>query len=71
MSLDNQQIVVAGQSNIQQPVLVVDECSFALHCLFLLLLLGGDVERNPGPKSKTFIICHIHVAYMHAICLSK
>ena len=56
MCFDYQQIVVAVESNIQQPVLVVDECSFALYCLLLLLLLGGDVERNPGPKSKTFII---------------
>ena len=30
----------------------VDVCSFALFFLRILLLLGGDVERNPGPESK-------------------
>ena len=66
-------MVVAVQScNIQQPDLVVDECSFALHCLCLLLLLGGDIERNPGPpKCKTVIVWHVHVAHTHSTRLSK
>ena len=68
VSLDSQGMVVAVQNNIQPVLVVVDECSVALYCLCLLLLLGGDIERNPGPpKSKTLIVWHIHVAHMHAI----
>ena len=59
MSLDSQGMVVAVQNNIQHVLVVVDECSFALYCLCLLLLLGGDIETNPGPESK--ILTHMEV----------
>ena len=45
--------------DIQQCRSVVDGCSFALNYMRLLLLLGGDIERNPGPESKT--LTHIVV----------
>ena len=38
--------------DLQQSTPEVDDCSFALNFLRLLLLLGGDSERNPGPESK-------------------
>ena len=40
--------------------------SFSILHLFLILLMDGDIESNPGPKTKTekpnfFTLCHWNV----------
>ena len=54
----------------QQNDLRQDACSFSLFFLRVLLLLGGDIERNPGPDSKHLLSLAIsfgHWTFYHIL----